>query len=411
MSTEQLDGAPIAAHSAASADAWHRAWTETVHFIGDPFATLAEANADDDAFVMGSVFCATYRILGGARPGTPELVVDLERANGRGTSRREAQHVEAVNQLALGNFTDAALIWDAVAPGDFGAGRFAHDTYLHIGEVERRVASSERALAHFETTSTRPFVASQHAFSLEEAGAYAEAESLAWSSLDVDPMELWALHALAHVYESTNDQDAAIDLLESRIETWSLQESLAVHIHWHHALRMIVAGEYQRALALFDELEPDANTPFRLCDVASMLWRLELSGVDVGDRWGVVADRMAGRPERHTSGFLDLHMALAFQRVPSHEAAPTFFHGVAEAHIDDESENGNIFRSVVTPLVEAIRVSDADPVRAGELLAAVADQSHRIGGSIAQRELLTITRSALHSRAINQRADGSQENS
>lgn len=411
VSTRQLDEAPIAARSAASVDAWHRAWADTVHFIGDPFATLAEANAGDDDFVMGSVFCAAYRILGGASPDTSELVVDLERANERPTSGREAKHVEAVNQLALGNFTDAALIWDAIAPGDFAAGRFAHDTYLHVGEVDRRLDSSERALAHFETTSTRPFVASQHAFSLEEAGAYREAESLAWSSLVADPMELWALHALAHVYESTNDQDAAIDLLESRAEVWTAQDSLAVHIHWHHALRMIVAGEHERALALFDELEPVASTPFRLCDVASMLWRLELAGCDVGDRWGVVADRMAGRPERHTSGFLDLHMALAFQRAPDHEAAATFFAAVGESHADDMSENGETFRTVVTPLVEAIRLSDVEPLLAAALLDSVADQSNRIGGSIAQRELITITGIALHRRAIKQRASGPEENS
>lgn len=279
--------------------------------------------------------------------------------------------------------------------GDFAAVRFAHDVYLHVGEVDRRVASSERAMAHFDATDTRPYVASQLAFALEEAGLYDEAEAMGWSALKADPMELWALHALAHVYESTDDQDAAIDLLESRADTWTAQDGLAIHVHWHHALRMIVAGEFERALALFDRLSPDATTPFRLSDVSSLLWRLEHAGADVGDRWSSVADALAIRPERHASGFLDLHMALAFQRVPNHSDANDFFEGVAPAHADDPSENGEIFRSVVEPLVEAIRLVGSDPARSASLIDSVADGSHRIGGSIAQRDLITMTRNAL----------------
>lgn len=398
MSLQQLDDAPVAAAALASVEAWHRGWAEMVHFVGDPFATLAEANVADDRFAMGPIFCTTYRILGGVRLDDPELLVDLDRARGRATTGREAAHLEAVEHMAVGNFSDAAAVWDAMPPGDFAAARFAHDVYLHVGEVDRRIVSSERALGHFDATSSRPYVASQHAFSLEEAGLYSEAEAMAWSSLEADPMELWALHALAHVYESTNDQDAAIDLLESRSATWGAQDALAVHIHWHHALRMIVAGEHDRVLALFDRLEPNAGTPFRLCDVSSLLWRLEHDGADVGDRWRLVADRMAMRPERHSSGFLDLHMALAFQRVPDHEATDAFFVGAASAHADDRSENGDIFRSVVRPLVEAIRVCDVDPLRSADLLDSVAEQSHRIGGSIAQRDLITITRNALNAQ-------------
>ena len=395
MSLQQLDEAPVAASVAASVAAWHKAWADTVHFVGDPFATLDDANANDEGFALGSVFCATYRILGGARLDAPDLLVDLERARRRASGQREIQHLEALNLLAAGNFSDAAQAWDSIAAGDFAAVRFAHDVYLHIGEVDRRVASSDRAMSHFGSTSSRPYVASQHAFSLEEAGVYDEAEALAWSSLDADPMELWALHALAHVYESIDDQDAAIDLLESRAATWSTQDSLAVHIHWHHALRMIAAGQFAPALQLFDQLEPDAATPFRLCDLASMLWRLEHSGADVEDRWPVVADRLAARPERHTSGFLDLHMALAFQRVPDHEAASTFFDGVAQSHVDDPSENGEIFRTIVAPLTQAIRLVGSDPSQSASLIDSVTEQSHRIGGSIAQRDLITITRNAL----------------
>ncbi len=396
-----LDDAPVAAVSPRSVDAWHRAWSDAMHFVGDPFAELATANADDDGFAMGSIFCAAYRVLGGSPFNAPALGLDLERARRRARSPREVAHLDAVESLAAGNFSAAAERWDRIGEGDadFAAVRFAHDVYLHIGEVERRVASGEQAMARFAGSPAESFVTGQHAFSLEEAGAYDEAEVLGWRALEADPLDLWALHALAHVFESTDDQDAAMRLLVDRAPTWTTQDSLAVHIHWHHALRMIAGGSFDEALGVFDRIVPDATTPFRLGDLASLLWRLELEDVDVGERWLVVADRYAVASERHTSGFLDLHMALAFARVPHHPEAAVFFGGVASSHAEDRSENGEIFRGIVVPLVEAIRVSADRPSEAVDLIDGVAERSHRIGGSIAQRDLLTLTKNALDHRA------------
>ncbi len=392
-----LDNAPVATSTDRSVDAWHAAWIEAMHFVGDPFATLAEANTSDTDFAMGSVFCATYRVLGGSSFDAPELMLDLERARERADSERESAHLEALDLLVAGDFTDAACRWDRAADEavDFAAVRFAHDIYLHVGDVDRRVASGERARSQFDGLFAAPYITGQHAFSLEEAGAYDEAERLGWEALDANPLDLWALHALAHVYESTDDQDAALRLLRSRADTWTAQDGLAVHVHWHHALRMIAGDSFDEALKLFDRLVPDAETPFRLSDLASLLWRLEHAGVDVGDRWLVVVDRLAARPERHTAGFLDLHMALAFQRVPNHREAATFFEGVGPSHANDNSENGDTFRHVVAPLVEAIRIAPEQPVAAADLIDSVADRTHRIGGSIAQRDLITITRNTL----------------
>jgi len=109
----------------------------------------------------------------------------------------------------------------------------------------------------------------------------------------------------------------------------------------------------------------------------------------------VVADRFAQRPERHTCGFIDLHMALAFQRVPDHPEAAAFFAGVDASHRHDPSENGETFRTVAAPLVEAIRRSADEPAAAVELIDRVAAASHRIGGSIAQRDIISITRRVL----------------
>lgn len=397
-------GSEVAATDAHSVDAWNDAWDQALHFVDDPFATLAEPNATDEAFAMGSVFCGIYRLLAGARPDSVEVQADINRATARAETESERAHVGALAMFAEGNFTRAALAWDAIASTrrDFAAVRFAHDVYLHVGNTDDRLASSERAAAVFDSGPGWNLVASQLAFSLEEAGQFDRAEAVGWRALEADQRDLWACHALAHVYEHVpslvDGQDAGLHLLRSRQATWSAQDGLAVHLWWHLALRLIDAGEFDEVLSLHDELVADATTPFRLCDLASMLWRLELRGVDVGSRWAHLAEAYAVRPERHTAGFLDLHMALAFTRSPDHPAAQPFFEGIWSAGDQETSENEEIFRTVVRPLADAIRSSEANPAASGQALASLDPVLHRIGGSNAQRDLVTLTRQALEAQ-------------
>lgn len=398
-------GEAVAADNPSTVEAWNAAWSDALYFRGDAFGQLATANETDNAFALGHVFCATYRVLGGL-PLDNELIVSgvtvaTERA-ANVDSKREQGHSEALRYLTAGNFTMAAKRWDTLAADtrDLAAVRFAHDTYLHVGDAHGRLASSTAAMETF--ASDEPgwgFVASQHAFALEEAGQLDQAETLGFQALDHDPLDLWALHALAHVYESTGDQAAALDLLHSRQETWTQQESLALHIWWHLALQLIAGRRYHEVLDLWDQQSVNATTAFRLCDLSSLLWRLELVGVDVGDRWDQIADALAHRPERHSAAFLDLHSALVFLRRPDHPEATVFFAGLeAVANQFDTttaSENDRTFNEVLQPLVAAFRSIASNQHSAHQQFVALEPEVYRIGGSIAQRDLVRYTQSDL----------------
>lgn len=387
--------------SPESVRAWDDAWAQFFHFRGDPIATLAPAVEADDGFVLGPIFCAAYRTLGGVSIDDRDLFRELTLARERrGGTERERAHLDALELLVSGEFTAAAERWDLAARDtlDLAAIRLAHDVWLHAGDAEGRLRTSSRAVEQWMPSDPGySFVLGQHAFGLEEAGRFGEAERVGWQALELDPDDLWALHALAHVYESTENQSAAIDLLRGRQDNWSTQESLAVHIWWHLGLRLIAAESFDEVFDIYDAIALDATTPFRLSDLTSLLWRLELVGVDVGDRWPVLADRWAARPERHTCGFLDLHAAFAFARVPDHPAAEQFFGSLGHAHDEDRSENADTFRAIVTPLVGAIRCFAAgDPSTALALLDPLGRLgTHRIGGSIAQRAIIDLTHRAI----------------
>ena len=380
----------------ASVEVWERGWEQYLHFRGDPVAVMSEAGRADESFVMGPVFAAVYRVLAGTPLDTPALLADVGRARERfdGSETRERAHVGALGLLLAGEFTAAAGAWDIIALDgrDFAAVRFAHDVYLHIGDAESRLASSSRAVKSWECEPGWGFVAGQHAFALEEVGRYDEAEELGQLALGLDPDDLWARHALAHVYESTDDTPAALELLEGSVERWSAQDLFAIHIWWHLALRLLASRDLAGALAVFDERQPHASTAFQLCDQTSLLWRLELAGCDAGDRWDALADRWDQVAERHTCAFLDVHAALVFARRPDHPGGCRWFAGL-NGRLAGTSENDRTFIEVVAPLVEAFRgYARGDTDRFVRLVDGLGQATRRFGGSIAQRDLIALTR-------------------
>lgn len=411
-----VDGAP------ASVEAWERAWEQYLHYRGDPVVAASEAGADDESFVMGPVFAAVYRVLAGTPSGSPALIADAARARSRagGSGDRERAHVRALELLLAGEFTQAARTWDGIARSgrDFAAVRFAHDVYLHVGDDLGRLHSSAQAAEAWRDQPGWGFVAGQHAFALEEVGRYDEAEELGRAALGLDPDDLWARHALAHVYESTDDTPAALRLLEGSVERWNGQELLATHIWWHLALRLLASGDAAGALAVFDERQPRASTAFQLCDQTSLLWRLELAGCDAGDRWDALADCWDGVAERHTCGFLDLHAALTFARRPDHPGASLWFDGLharcagaskndcrvtevgegsgeGRPGLRDASENDQTFVDVVAPLAHAFRAyTGGDTDGFVGVVDGLGRSARWIGGSIAQRDLINLTRRA-----------------
>jgi hypothetical protein len=398
MTAPQVDdfGQPVTG-SADSVAAWRLAYDEMIGFVGDPFVTLAAANKVDDHFVMGPVFCAAYQLLGGVSPDASVVRVDLERAQLRSAAatERERRHVDALTVLHAGEFFDAAARWHAITsdfPEDLTAYRFVHDVCLHIGDDSVRLPSAERAVEAFPDGS---FASGRThgmlAFALEEVERYEEAERHGRRSLSVDATDIWARHALAHVYESKDDTDALSRLLLPTVDVWTPQTGLSNHVWWHVGLRQLHAGDTAAALGVLDE-RLVSTTAFGLADATSLLWRIGLVDPSAHDGWWArLADHWATNEQRHTCGFLDMHAAMAFARVPDHRGAEAFWTGLA-ARADCGSFNDVTFRETVPLLAAGLRAFVADRWHeAASSLTAALPTLHRVGGSVVQREIVTDT--------------------
>ena len=384
----------ITASDAATASAWNATIESYLDFSGSPVKKMQEIS--DPAFLRGPVFCAAMKLLSGVDPRGSSITQDVTamRKAVAGSTPTEKQHAAAIEHMLQGEFSAAARTWDAVLaddPNDILAHKCTHETWFLVGDTGSMRTGTTAAIERLTVDDPAfAIAAAQHGFALEETGDYAAAESWGRLALDMRPSDCWALHCLAHVYETQNRHHDALALFDAKKPFWTNQNLLNAHIWWHLALRQIEAGNFTDSLGIFDTAlsEVPASDRFRLTDGTSLLWRLELAGVDVGDRWHLMAEKWAKNAELHTNAFLDLHAALAFSRCPDSPAAEVFFDSLSASFDGDTSENAQTFHTVVKPLAQAFAQFRSNTLAASAQIEALLPQLHRIGGSIVQREIV-----------------------
>jgi hypothetical protein len=104
-----------------------------------------------------------------------------------------------------------------------------------------------------------------------------------------------------------------IALLDRNEAAWSHCNNFRFHVWWHKALMHLDRGEHDRVLALYDtKIREERTDDFRdISNATSLLVRLELEGIDIGHRWGELADLAEARADDGCLVFADLHYMLA----------------------------------------------------------------------------------------------------
>ena len=289
------------------AAAFDRAIADYYGLTGDPVGVLKSALARDPGFALGGVAIAALSMIGGFRGDHPEVVSALraaEAAIGR-ASEREQNHLAAAKAWARGEFSQAIMGWETILadhPTDALALRLVQDAYFFLGRSAAIRDCAERVLPAWDRDNPLAgFVLGLYAFGLEETGDLKRAEDFGREALARNPRDAWATHALAHVMETANRHEEGVAFLKSTRADWAHAHFMAHHNGWHLALFLIEQGRFDEVLADYDRFTApklaDDATLDRI-DAASLLWRLELAGVDVGDRWAPVAEHMDGACRR-----------------------------------------------------------------------------------------------------------------
>jgi hypothetical protein len=233
-----------------------------------------------------------------------------------------------------------------------------------------------------------------HGFGLEEAGDYARAEDISRAAAELEPLSFWPHHTVAHVMEMTGRPEDGLGWMAAREALWSTPSHVnQVHIWWHKALFHVELGQYDAALALHDG--PMRATQRRLgvslTNASALLWRLDLLGCDIGDRWRDLAALWDGHADGKCLVFTDIHAAMAELRSGQEALVERRLTAMRETAAGDADAAG-LYRTVGIPVVEALSAfhRGAYDEAITQLLQTRCDL-WQIGGSHAQRDVIDWT--------------------
>ncbi|XP_078579327.1 tetratricopeptide repeat protein 38-like [Branchiostoma floridae x Branchiostoma japonicum] len=225
-----------------------------------------------------------------------------------------------------------------------------------------------------------------HAFGLVETNFYSQAEKSARKALELNPRDIWATHAVCHVLEMEGKQEEGISFLSNTLQDWSSCNLFAGHCYWHWALYHMEKGDYSAALDIFDSQYRGRKDAF-ITDTSSLLFRLNMEGVDVADRWDDTYKMRQPDLEERVAVIKDIHLLLCLAK--QQDSTKKMMESL-RSFVSEEGTQSAVAKKVGVPVCEALVAYDeGDYARAVELMAPVRYQVHvgSIGGSKAQLDL------------------------
>lgn len=400
-------GLAVTAADPAAVEAIDASIAAFLAFRLDTGDRLKPGLAADPACVFANVLRGCYMMLMGNRTLVPRAAKSLAAAEAAaaGATAREQAHVAALAAWVGGDFAGAVRRWEAILPEhprDVIAMRLANFGHFYFGDAEAMRASFARCLhAWDESVPGYGFMLGAYAFAQEEAGDYAAAERDGRRAVEIHPHDVWATHAVAHVMEMQGRADEGVAWITGLEGNFGDCHNFTNHLWWHRALFHWDRGRHDTALDLYDRQVRTESTDDSLdiANAASLLWRLELAGVPVGDRWAELAVRAAERIDDHMLVFADAHFAMALAAAGAPGDAARFAESCSAYAGGTETES-TVMREAGLDLVASILAFRAgDYGTATDRLTAARPNLRRIGGSRAQRDVFEQTLALAATRA------------
>jgi tetratricopeptide (TPR) repeat protein len=403
-------GVPMSAGSRASIDRYEAAIGMLLGKPGDPNAAITAALAEDPHFVMGHCLRAALLIMSADEEREPALRECVAAAEGLvlRANDRERRHIAAARAWLERDFPRAIRMYGEVLidyPRDRVALRVAHFGDFFLGQhgmLRDRVA---QVLPYWnESVPGYGYVLGMYAFGLEETAHYAQAEDAARRALELDRPNPGAIHAIAHVMEMQGRQREGIAWLNETASQWNRSDGTATHHWWHLALFHLDLNEVGNALEIYDtRIGARLGMPSSsLADASSLLWRLHLRGLSLGERWRELAGRWAAKRLSGGFPFHDLHALVAFIGAGDSARVEQSLQALRNRTAGD-GPGAQRVRDISLPIAKAFAAfGKGDYGAAIEGLGEIRLIGH-ISGSHAQRDAihLTLVEAALRDRQVH----------
>ena len=375
---------------------WDQAIAEMLEYrkaLGKTAGLLVES---DPEFVLGHCLRGYLFLMYAATAFLPKAEAELKAAQALGAkaSEHERAHIDALAAWSRGDLETANEAWDRALfeePTDILALRLQHHNAFWSGRAYllrdcglRVLKAWDPDLPHYGN------VLGMIAFGMEECGEYERAERLGREAVERSGDDLWAVHAVAHVLEMQARFREGEAWLDYPADAFDDRNPFRGHIWWHRALFLLEQRKYDQALALYDRAIRTETTDFYI-DIqnqASLLARLELQDVDIGDRWQDLADLLEARVDDHLMAFTDLHCIMALAAAGRDATIERYLDSLrAFANTPDNTSAAAVW-PVTLPVCEAMQAfRSGNPDRTVDLLLPIRYDMHRVGGSHAQRDI------------------------
>jgi len=393
-------GNPIGTSSHAARDAAERALWRMMSFYDTPLADLDAAIAADPQWLLPRVMKAGFLLSLTEPSQLPEARRLLDEAAALGGPLRERAHFEATRQVLEGRWHRACRSWDELLlahPRDALALQWSQLWDFYRGDANSLRLRPARVLPEWDEADVlHPYVLALHAFGLEECHVYPQAEEAGRRALAANAQVPWAIHAVAHVMEMQGRFEEGAAWLRAHQPQWAEGNGFATHLWWHLGLFRLEGLDHTGALRLIDAHLSGEGLQITLqrLDAASLLWRLQLVGVDVGERFRALSVLWQSEEAGHYA-FNDVHVLLALLGAGDVARAESWLARCAEramAPDDAHRTNHAMAREVGVPLMRGlIAFARGDHDAAALALHGVRDIAQRLGGSHAQRDLIDQT--------------------
>lgn len=413
-------GLPLSTDNADAVTQFNHAVDGLLHYKLDVGDRVKAALAADPDFVMGHVLRG-HLLLGfynnALLPSVGRSLASAE-ALRPGATEREQLHIDVLAALHGGERVEAGRRYDALLekhPHDLLALRLSHGNYFWQGDRENLRDCVTRVLPHWdEQVPGQHFLLGMLAFGQEECGQYEEAERNGRAAVERDPQDHWATHAVAHVMEMQGRHKDGIAWLGSHQTRWTGHNNFVFHLWWHKALFHLEQEQFGEVLRLYDEeirREP-SDFYLDLQNAISLLWRLELLGLEVGGRWEELAEQSAQHIQDQALPFNDLHYVMALLRAGRVQEAEQLVEALRSFSMQGGRNHAASVAEVTLPVCEALLAwHQQDYATAAARLGPVSTTLYRTGGSHAQRDVIaqTLVEATLRAGQMEQAREMLQE--
>ena len=152
----------------------------------------------------------------------------------RGGTARELALTEALDAWCHGAMELGVALLDATLnsdPCDALTIKLVHSIRFMLGDAAGMRRSLERVLPAWSSDAPgHGFMLGCHAFALEETGALDAAERIGREAIAIEPFDVWACHAVAHVYETRGETARGLAWVMLHAPRWGEVNNFARHM-------------------------------------------------------------------------------------------------------------------------------------------------------------------------------------